>query len=79
MDLPTIPEQLLEADRLCAESQRLLTELHRMAIEARRRCEKMKHYNERRWDVRFAEIADRPKRRTERRKSGTAGTRKRAG
>ena len=42
MELPTIPEQLIEADRLCAERRRLIEELRLLVEAARARWQKSK-------------------------------------
>ena len=51
MDLPTISEQLIEARRLCAETQRLLNELAQMAASAGTRWRRIKRQNEQRWNI----------------------------
>ena len=53
MELPSIPEQIVEADRLCTESRRLIAELRELAAGARRRWQTMKLYNEGRWGMRL--------------------------
>jgi len=51
MELPTIPEQLVEADRLCTEARRLVGELRDLAANARKRWLAIKLYNETRWGL----------------------------
>lgn len=49
MELPAILDLIAEAERLRAESRQLRAELRALAEGARKRCYKIKAYNNMRW------------------------------